>query len=217
MPVKCPGCGTECNCFVSEDGYRGGHPELGRNFTTIQGDGSADNPYVFSFLDQMEFRPRTSEFRVNNTPLPDDSVTTLIAVPGTSTILYQSPINFIYRDPEEIEDYKYIQGNFFIIGASVTFAEASDSPDNARQLVLSNMRSNNGVNTPGGMAGQTTPGGNSDPLTLSCEALWAGTFSPIQVPGIIGVTATNAFSVHVLQRSGGPILLTDIRVWLTEV
>lgn len=215
--MPCPGCGAECNCHISEDGFWGGHPEMGRNFSTVQGNGTPDNPYVFSFLDQMEFRPRTAEFKVNDTVLAHNDATTLIAVPGTSTILYQSPINFIYKDPLGVEDYKYVTGNFFIFGASVTFAETNDSINNSRVLVLSNLRHNNGVNTSGIMAAQTTPGDSSDPITLSCEALWAGTFSFIDTPSGTPTKATNAFSVHVLQRSGGPILLTDIRVWMTEI
>jgi hypothetical protein len=211
MPVC--GCTGACNCFISEDGYLSGHPELGRNFTQVEGNGTEANPYTFHFYDSLEFRPRTVEISVPNRTIPHD---TYMEVQGDGANigapLYESPSQFVFNDPL-IESMVLFTGNYFVFGATATFAQAADTTAKIRKMLIVNTRGMAGTGDNYVAGGQTTPGGSTDPITLSCETMNPGLFDVLTgLETIIG-----GFQVYLYQNSGAPLNVTDIRIWLTQI
>lgn len=211
----CGNCKQPCSCLITEDGIWGGHEELGRNFTQVEGTGTTEDPYVIHFMDQMEFRPQTAEIMFNNVSVPNAAVHTLIVTGISSHVVYQSPRDFLIREPALTTPvYRYASGSFYIMGASATFAQATDTTANIRAIALSAI-----LESPAGnpvevfIGGQTSPGGNTDPLTLSCEGMSPGLFT--QAPGLGSIT--QQFSLSLLQDSGAPLIASDIRIWMTQI
>ena len=215
MPA-CGNCIQPCSCTISEDGIRAGHLELGRNFTQVNGSGTTDDPYVFSFLDQKEFRPRTAEIQLSSRTISSGSTHSMVlsGPDPRGNLLYESPINFVVKDFSSTDNlYRYLGGNFYYIGASVTFAEAADVTSNARQMWLTSVRGNSFPASDYVVGGQTAPGGGQDPLTLQCGGITPGIF--FQVPAVGDVTVQ--FDLSVFQDSGSPIAMSDLKIWVTQI
>jgi|SRR5688572_3108077 len=203
------GCVQDCNCFLSEDGFWAGHPELGRNFTLINGVGSEAEPFSVSFLDQEEFRPRTAEISFPNRLVTNDTYTQVDAGPIDSTIVYESPEPFVLKD--DVGFHRYAEPNFVIIGAAATFPESAVTTT-SREMLLENVR---GQSFPGQawiIAGQTAPG-TTDPITLSCSVMFPGVFFNVDGVGPI----RQQFRIHLYQNSGASMTVTDIKLWITEI
>lgn len=211
MPVTC-GCTQACNCTISEDGYLSGHPELGRNFTQIDGIGNSTDPYVFHFYDQEEFRPRAAELSVPNQNIPNNTYTNIQDSGNIASIIYQSPKTFLFNDPF-IDNLEIFEGNYFIFGATATFDQAADTSATYREMLLINTRGISGVGDNYISGAQLTPGGSTDPITVSCETLNPGLFNSLTgLEAILG-----AFQVYLFQNSGAPLGVSDIRIWLTQI
>lgn len=213
MPIC--GCVESCNCTVAQDGYWGNHPELGRNFSNVTGDGSSSDPFVITFLDSLEFRPRTAEIGWKDFSLVSTSsnfTPVSFTADQDSFLIYESPIHFVVRDPFSFE-YRYSDFNYMYIGASVTFAETADASTNDRQIALANLYAEVFPATSHVIAASQSPGGNADPLTLTCEAFWPGIF--LTVTGVGNVR--QEFQLYVYQNSGSNIVLSDIKIWITEI
>lgn len=212
----CGNCKQPCSCLIKEDGLWTGHTELGRNFTQVDGSGTTEDPYTIHFMDQDEFRPRTSEIAFDSFSLVSGTFTSLFSHPlAVSRPLYESPSDFLIREPSMTNTvHRYADGNFYSMGASATFSETVDATSNIRQILLVAM-----VESPLGnpvesiLGAKTTPGGSVDPLTLSCEAFVPGIF--ITVGGLGGIR--QQFGVILYQDSGSTLLVTDIRIWMTQI
>lgn len=219
MPL-CRGCVQPCDCSFSEDGFFAhrspeegtfapppANPALGRNFTLIEGNGTSLDPFVISFFDQDGFRPRTAEIQFQDFIVQHATLTTV----QTGSAIYQSPIQFLISDDRATIHYYYL-------GASVTFADVGDATSTRRHMALYAEVELPSPGTPFDcpVGGQSTPGGSSDPLTLTASAF---------VPGVLwnfeaspnGNTYTQGFYVTLYQNSGSPIAVSDLRVWITQL
>lgn len=224
MSSLCRKCVNACNCIWSNDGIEAGHPEFGRNTNDVAGSGTTEDPFVISFLDQKEFRPRTAEINYSNLTIPSAATykSAFSNTTSTSTLLYESSIHFVLRDflQPNFFPYSYANLGFAMIGASVTFAQVSDTKDKIRGMVLTAVR---GLAFPAEtyiLGGQTTPGGVADhpftdnnPLTLSCEGIASGVFfvNPL-APAI-----KQELGLYILQNSGSDLLISNIKIWMTEI
>lgn len=222
MPL-CRGCVQPCDCSFSEDGFAAhrspeedtfappqANPALGRNFTLIEGNGSSLDPFVISFFDQGEFRPRTAEIQFQNIIVQTATLTTITPV-GTGSAIYQSPIQFLINSNRADIHYYYL-------GASATLADVGDPTSNRRHMALFAEVELPLPGTPfdAPVGGQSTPSGVGDPLTLTASAfvpgvLWNFEFSPD------GNTYTQGFYVTLYQNSGFPLSVYDLRIWVTQI
>lgn|SRR5688572_4879250 len=205
------GCVQGCNCYLSEDGFWAGHPELGRNFTLVNGVGSDADPYSVSFLDQEEFRPRTAEISFPDRSVNNDTYTEVPVGPVPSTITYESPEPFVIRQSNGF--HRYSEVNFIIIGAAATFPESAVSTT-SRQILLEDVRGGTSPLTASAwiIAGQTVPGA-ADPLTLSCSVMFPGVFFNIDGVGPL----RHQFRIHLYQNSGATMVVSNIKLWITEI
>ena len=203
------GCTQGCNCFVSEDGWAAGHAELGRNFTQVEGNGSSSNPFVIHFLDSDAFRPRTAEILIDSQTFQSDPSASVERITNPGSFIYESPLSFIVINATP--GIHYVAATYYMIGASVTFAETTDSTTNTQRALLLEGDRLGGIAYAFG--GQTIPGLSTDPLTLTVQGFSASIFTG--VPGL--PTIVNAFALSVSQSSGSPILVSNIRVWITQI
>lgn len=224
MPT-CGQCTGPCNCYVTEDGFFSGNPEEGRNTTQLSGSGTTEDPYVVHFLDQEEFRPRTAEFTFSNFTMAASSgadsgdIKVIGSLSPGHTVQYVSPINFIIGDPSTggstgyDGNPRYLQGHYWIIGATITYAQAADTASDYRYLLVAAAQGSVGsINLPV-VAAQTTSGGGSDPLTLSCEGFFPGVWTPVS--GLASII--QQFEVYGFQDSGGPLAVSELKVWITQI
>lgn len=224
-----PTCGncTTCNCYVTEDGIKSVADVLGRNTTRVTGSGTTADPFEISFLDQLEFRPRTSEIHWDDGPLFNsagggDGDWKSIGLTGAFTPdfkLYESPVVFVFRNPSSFTDhpYAYAQLNHFILGASATFAPTpGEVSTHVKQLILTAATrvSSGGFLEKIVVGGQTVPSFNNDSLTLSVEGYVPGNF--LFTAGATSQAVTY-FELYAFQESGISIALSDIKVWITEI
>lgn len=200
------GCTQGCNCRISEDGILGLHTELGRNFTTVDGNGSVEDPFTIHFLDQHEYRPKSALINYDNTQAATDDWRNV--TDGTAVVTYQTPVPFIIS----IGGFQYAQANFFIIGASVTFNEGSFATSDHRSMILVAGKISGGIRV---IAGQTSSAAGGDPITLSCEGFTPGRFNV--VGGLSAVV--QGFIVFVNATSFGTSILpvNNIKVWITQI
>lgn len=222
MPL-CGNCGQPCNCFISNDGlFAGaGSEDLGRNFTEVSGNGSAEDPYIISFLDSEEFRPKTAEVTFENITLPIGNtggngnfsrVQSANAFAPGSAIVYESPIHFLVRD-SFTGDPGYAQANFFYLGASATFSPLSDVTSNARMLVLGTSKVDPNLDSHI-IAGQTGAGGGGLSRTLTVEGYTVGTF--IVSPGL--QTLVQSFILWIYaDTSSTSITISNLRFWMIQI
>lgn len=205
-------CTQACSCSFSEDGFHANlaSPVNGRNFTLLDGNGTPQDPFTISFFDQEDFRPRTAEIQYQN-------ITVNTGVPTNATngsAVYESPIRFLVSANKAALHYYYI-------GASVTFAETADASSNRKHLRLS---AEIEWPLPGSVVstvigGQTIPGGGSDPLTLTASAYLPGVLWNWEAAfgGFDGNVYNQAFNLAVYQNSGGPVAVSDLKIWITQI
>jgi hypothetical protein len=218
MPA-CGNCTNPCNCNFSEDGALSfSSLNLGRNFTSISGSGTEDDPYEISFLDQEEYRPKTAEINITGFTLSDstgsgnfNSVLNEADISDAS-LTYESPIKFIVRDTTTFK-FRYIQSNFFIIGASLSFPETTETTSAMKHLMITTTRTYFPTNTREVIAAHSTPGAGGDPVTLSCAGIVSGVFSLVPVLE----TVIQEFFVYAYQDTGAPITITGGKIWVTAI
>lgn len=208
--ANCVTCTNPCTCTLFTDGLFAGSPELGRNFTAVEGTGSTDDPYVIHFYDQNEFRPKSAEITWKDVILPNNiAQPNVLSFTPFGSYKYQSPINFIIKTVSDI----YLQSNFFVIGCSVTFAETADSGSSGKRIQLKTYRGPVIGFTTVVIGGQTVAAGGGDPMTLSCQTFHPGL---LQVDPSLTKPVT-IFQLEVFQNSGSDILLSDIRIWMSQI
>lgn len=208
MPL-CNRCTQGCNCTLSQDGFWGEHPELGRNTSTVAGSGTEDDPYVISFIDQPDFRVGTAEihYPVFNVPRFTDT-----GLSGISDVEYEFPLYFLLRDPGS-QTHHYVHGNYFYIGASVTFADTGSNPLFQRRMIITSYRGDTIANADIYVAAAQTGPGTTDPITLSAAAIIPGVF--YYPPGLGAIIA--GFDVFLWQDSPSDISVSNLKVWVTQL
>lgn len=212
----CGSCKEPCSCLIQNDGVKSGHPELGRNFTQVDGKGTEENPFTISFYDQNEFRPKAMEVTFEDVLVPNGTFGINLREEGMVTdVTYQSPNEFLIRYPSiESTVYVYASGSFYVIGATATFDQVADANTTNRVIVLVGV-----VESPIGnpvevaIGAHQTPGGLTDPITVTCEGYLPGLFMEIPTLG----TVSQSFNIHLYQTSGAPLMARDIKMWMAQI
>lgn len=213
MPA-CGNCSQSCNCVLSEDGFFSGHTEEGRPFTQVEGSGTTEDPYVIHFIDQELFRPKAAEIQWQDGSCPDSTggfgdLDFIADITPGSSIIYESPIKFLIDDLNN-GDPRYANSHYFIIGASVTFAETGDAQSNPKMLLIVSGKPTTGLRVIGG---QTIPGAGADPMTLSAQGYTIGRVNPIAGVGAF----INQFDLWLYQDTGAAVAISNIKVWMTQI
>ena len=213
MAAPC-GCSRACSCRVSQNGaVIIGEPEFGfSNFDVfeserigwrdnlVEGTGSANNPYMVSFKDSLEFRPRAQEWRqtgvdffangwINNDP-------TVYSTPHPFATFLWSP-----AFPSDING----TATGYLVGAWASFT-VGVAP--IEMIIVSSIADATG---PFNIAAASTQTANP---VLACSGYVNPMDSSISLASS-GITAT--LVLQIFDPSNSNPVINDVRVWAVEV
>jgi hypothetical protein len=115
----------------------------------------------------------------------------------------------LLKEPNQ-PDYRYIGANYYIIGASATFADQVGAVDTTlgRDLLLTTSLT---TTTEYVIGGQTSAAITTDPVTMTVEGFVPGLFTVLPTTGSV----ITRFNLYVF--SGDNTTVSDIRVWITQI
>lgn len=208
MP-QCSECASPCNCYIDEDGYWANRPQDGRNNVIVEGSGSVEDPFTFSFMHSEFFRPKAEEIVApsidvaSGSPLqhPRTFYTSTTYNNGEQVIL-GLPFNFL-------PGVMGVFGNFFMLGVSATF---SANATGVRKVHIGTDDISGGPTRIVGGAAQMGLAGRD--TTVSCEAFMSGYLT---VSSPIIDTRLAVFIIQLYQDSGVSINVKNVKLWVTQI
>lgn len=207
MPT-CNRCGTSCNCLLTEDGFRAGRGAVdGRRNTTVTGNGSFENPYVTSFQMSGEYRPPAGELRAG----PENTTNGVGEFLYSDSVYWESPSSVFFYYPNA-GFVGLTEGNFHVVGASVSFAPMSSG---SRRLTLHGLDQNGERYR---LAGDVQDGIAGTSTVLSCAGFSSGVLTPgPSIQAMFSNTRIDAWAVGVRQDSGGDLEVQEMRFWMATL
>lgn len=212
MPTCSNECTTPCNCYIEEDGYYAERPQDGRHNIMVSGNATIEDPLTFSFMHSEFFRPPAAEIQTSTFNLPNNSSEEPQGS-GYNVTVYQTPSAILIASPIGFAGIaSNAFSNFFMCGASATF------PANATGLrLISISTSHPKTDVPYQVAGNVQPAVASRESKLSCSGFVPGYLKPTLLsPGVVDFR-TSPFIVTVWQTSGVPLVVTNIKLWVSKI
>ena len=208
MP-QCLDCSSPCNCYIEEDGFRANRSQDGRNNIIVEGSGSVDDPFTFSFMHSEFFRPKAEEILAPSIVVPSTSPDQRPISFYTTSVYYNGEHAIIGIPFALIPGVMGVFGNYFMVGASATF---SANATGIRKIAICSDDITGGptrafaANAQMGLAGRDT--------TVSCEGFISGYLTVSS--GVVD-TRLSLMIVQLYQSSGVDNIVKNVKLWVTQI
>ena len=208
------GCTSPCNCSFSEDGYWAERSQDGRRNTVVSGMGTPNDPFTVSFIQSEFFRPSAGELK--GTGLSTTSGSTFAPTPADVISVYQSPETVMISIPFGSSlALTTIFGNYFVMGASATFA--ANATGLRRLVLLAPSPMGPVVGFERAVTGVEQNGHATRPTVLSVAGFYSGMLEKDSILDGVGAAQIAPVRLEVFQNSGSSLTLTEVKFWAVMI